>query len=282
MKQSIKSFQYIILFLITIFISEKSFASGGKLFIIGGGERTKEIMQRMVKESGLDKGGYAVILPMSSEEPDTAFYYTYIDFKDAGITKVYNLFCTKDQVNSKAKVDSILNAKLIFISGGDQNRFMKLVSGSAVLKAIQDAYKNGKTIAGTSAGAAMMSDIMITGNSLKDSVYSSTFDVIEAKNIETGKGLGLLTTAIIDQHFVARSRHNRLISAIIEFPEMKGIGIDESTCIFVNGNNVEVVGVSQVLVYNNPKRSKVVKNEKLSATGLTLDIYLPGDRFTLK
>jgi cyanophycinase len=282
MKQFIQHL-FIILFITGYFFtSAQSPPAGGKLFIIGGGDRTTEIMERMVKESGLNEGGYAVVLPMSSEEPDTAFYYTLIDFQAAGCNKVYNLFCTKDQVNNKTKIDSILNAKLIFISGGDQSRFMNLVSGSGVLKAIRDAYINGKMIAGTSAGAAMMSEIMITGNSLKDTNYSSTLHTIESENIETAPGLGLLKTAIIDQHFVWRSRHNRLISAIIEFPEMTGIGIDESTSILIKGNDAEVVGVSQVLVYGNPLKSKIIKKGKLAATGLTLNIYLPGDHFKVQ
>lgn len=276
--------KYRITFVLFSFLlyAQHSSAASGKLVIIGGGEKTFEIMQRIVKESGLDKGGYAVLLPMSSEEPDTAFYYTRLEFEAVGCKSIYELFCTKEQVNDPVKVDSILKAKLIFISGGDQNRFMKLVSGSSVLRAIQDAYKNGSVLAGTSAGAAMMSEIMITGNSLKDSVYSSTFNCIEPNNIETGTGLGVLKDAIIDQHFVQRSRHNRLISAIIEFPEMKGIGIDESTAILVNGNDAEVIGVSQVLVYSNPKKSKMDRNGKYSAKGLTLDIYLPGEHFSIK
>ena len=181
-----------------------------------------------------------------------------------------------------AKVDSIANAKLIYITGGDQSLFMNVVDGSLILKAIRDAYQKGATVGGTSAGAALMSQIMITGNSLKNTEYASTFDIIESKNIETREGLGLLKDVIVDQHFVARSRHNRLISAIIEYPGIKGIGIDESTAILVKGNDAEVVGFSQVLVYDNPLNSKVEKENKLGAKGLTLNIYLPGEHFSIK
>lgn len=128
--------KYRITFVLFAFLlyAHQSTAASGKLVIIGGGEKTFEIMQRIVKESGLDKGGYAVLLPMSSEEPDTAFYYTRLEFEAVGCKSIYELFCTKEQVNDPVKVDSILKAKLIFISGGDQNRFMKLVSGSSVLR----------------------------------------------------------------------------------------------------------------------------------------------------
>lgn len=255
----------------------------GKLFIIGGGERSLDMVKRIVQESGLDKGGYAVVLPMSSEEPDSAVFYTKIQFTALGINDVYGVFCTKSQANDPAKVDSIAHAKLIYISGGDQSRFMDVVAGSEVEKAIHKAYKNGAMVAGTSAGAAVMSAVMITGNSRKSTQYSATFNTIEADNIETRPGLGMLRQAIVDQHFVKRSRHNRLISAIIEYPLLKGIGIDESTAILVKGKDAEVVGISQVLVYRNPKRSKKsVKSGKLGAKGLLLDIYVPGDHFSVE
>ncbi len=272
-------FKSVLIILGVIFCSNS--IAAGKLFIIGGGERTSAIMKRMVAESGLDKGGYAVILPMSSEEPDTAYYYTKLDFIAAGCSDVQNLFCTKNRVNDKSIADSILNAKLIFISGGDQSRFMNLVKGSSLLMAIRKAYQNGKVIAGTSAGAAMMSEIMITGNSLRDTNYSATFKIIEPGNIETSEGLGLVKTVIIDQHFVWRSRHNRLITAVLEFSDKAGVGIDESTAIIVNGNDAEVIGESQVLVYRNRSKKKSVVNGKYKAEGLSLDIYLTGDHFSL-
>ncbi len=255
----------------------------GKLFIIGGGERTLDMVTRMVQESGLDKGGYAVVLPMSSAEPDSAVFYTKIQFTALGIQNVYGVFCTKAQANDPAKVDSIAGAKLIYISGGDQNRFMDVVAGSEVEKAIHKAYKNGAMVGGTSAGAAVISAIMITGNSRKNPEYSATFNTIEADNIETRPGLGMLKKAIVDQHFVKRSRHNRLISAVIDYPAMNGIGIDESTAILVKGKDAEVVGISQVLVYSNAKRSrKYGKSGKLGVRGLRLDIYLPGDHFSVE
>lgn len=255
--------------------------SSGKLFIIGGGARPSSMIERIVKESGLDKGGYAVILPMSSQQPDSAVYYAKQQFHKLGFETVYGLQFVKNEVLAKTKLDSIRNAKLIYISGGDQNRFMDVVLGTKVEQAIHDAYQNGSLIAGTSAGAAVMSKIMITGNALKHPEYSSTFRTLEADNIETTKGLGLITNVIIDQHFVKRSRYNRLISAIIEFPNMIGIGIDESTAILVSGNTIEVVGESQVVVLKNQERSSKKHHEKFGAKGIIMDIYLPGEKFIL-
>jgi cyanophycinase len=252
----------------------------GKLFIIGGGSRPPDLIERMISESGM-KAGYAIILPMSSAS-DSAVYYANVQFKERNLNNVYGVNFKKGEVASAAKLDSIKNAKLIYITGGDQNRFMDIVGGTDIERAIHHAYKNGSTIAGTSAGAAVMSKLMITGNELKHPDYNSTFKSIESENIEIKSGLGLIEGAIIDQHFLRRSRHNRLISAVIEYPDQIGIGIDEATALLVIGKNCEVIGAAQVIVLKNQSKSKTMKNDKLGAKGLTMDVYLPGEKFTLK
>ncbi len=253
----------------------------GKLFIIGGGSRPASMVDRIVKESGIDKSGYGIVLPMSSSIPDSSAYYATNQFYKQGVKNVYGLQFIKDEKLTASKLDSIRNAKLIYISGGDQNRFMDIVGGTDIEKAIHEAYKNGSLIAGTSAGAAVMSKMMITGTELKHPKYASTFRNLESENIETKTGLGLITTIIVDQHFVKRSRYNRLLTAIIEYPELVGIGIDESTAILVTGNTMEVVGDSQVIVFKNPEQSKNTFNDKLGAQGIILNIYLPGETFTI-
>ncbi len=275
----------IIAILILALIPFQSFAQNteakGKLVIIGGGSRSTELVQRIIKEAQLDKGGYGIILPMASSEPDSAIYYASKQFLEAGLKNVVGISFVKDEKLKKSKIDSIINARMIYISGGDQNRFMEIISGTDAEEAIHEALKNGSLVAGTSAGAAVMSKKMITGNELKHKEYSSTFKNIETDNIEIGTGLGMVEGVIIDQHFVKRSRYNRLISAVIEHPELVGIGIDESTALLVIGNKIEVLGDSQVIVINNAENSKIEKNGKLGAKGLSLNIYLPGDTFTI-
>ena len=158
---------------------------------------------------------------------------------------------------------------------------MSIVKDTEIEEAIHYAWKNGAMIAGTSAGAAVMSEKMITGNELKYPEYRSTFRVVESENIELSDGLGFITNAIIDQHFIWRSRYNRLFSAVIEHPDLAGIGIDESTAVIVHGNNYEVVGESQVIVFRNSGMSFVEQDGKLGAKNLTLDIYLPGEKFVI-
>jgi cyanophycinase len=250
--------------------------SKGKLFIIGGGSRPSAMVDRIVKESGIDKEGYGIVLPMSSSTPDSSAYYATKQFYKLGVANV-----VKDEKLTASKLDSIINAKLIYISGGDQNRFMDIVGGTKIETLIHEAYKKGALIAGTSAGAAVMSKMMITGSELKHPEYASTFRNIESENIEIKTGLGLITTIIVDQHFVKRSRYNRLLSAIIEYPKLAGVGIDESTAILVSGKTIEVVGASQVIVFRNPSLSKTTFKDKLGAQGIIMSLYLPGEIFTI-
>lgn len=257
-------------------------APKGKLFIIGGGSRPTSMVTRIIDEAGLRLDGYGILLPMSSSEPDSAVFYAREQFTRLGLNNIYGLHFQRGEAPSAVKLDSIRNARLIYISGGDQNRFMEVVRGTEIERAIIEAYQRGSVVGGTSAGAAVMSQVMITGNELKHPEYSSTFANIEAENIETKPGLGLIRDAIIDQHFVRRSRYNRLISAVIEYPALKGIGIDESTAILVYGNQAEVVGESQVIVLENRKRSKRVQNGKLGATDLRMSVFLPGEKFSVR
>lgn len=252
----------------------------GKLFIIGGGKRPESLVNQLIDEANVRTEGYIYILPMSSSEPDTAYFYAKKQFVDLGIDRVSGYNFTTAEEFPTAKIDSIRNAKLVYISGGDQNKFMAVVNNTEIKKAIHEAYTNGATIAGTSAGAAVMSEKMITGNELKHPDYESTFRNIEAENIEIKQGLGLVNTVIIDQHFVKRSRHNRLISSAIEYPDLLSVGIDESTAIVVSGNEAKVVGESQVLVFKASNRTE--NNGKLGTKGLTLDIYLPNESFKLR
>ncbi len=159
---------------------------------------------------------------------------------------------------------------------------MSIVKGTPLHQAILDAYKNGALIAGTSAGAAVQSKKMITGNELKYEEYTGRYRTIESDNIEVAEGLGLIEGVIIDQHFIWRMRMNRLISAAIENPEDVLIGIDESTAILVEGKKISVRGKSQIVVLSNEGLNKKVMNGLLGAENMKLSVYLPGDSFILE
>ncbi|MEE4197165.1 MAG: cyanophycinase [Bacteroidales bacterium] len=253
----------------------------GKLFIIGGGKRPVEMIRSMVSISGVDTSGFIIILPMSSTLPDTASFYGVKQFTDLGLKHVFAMNFTDSSDITPERIDSLKHASLIYISGGDQSRFMEVVEETPVYHAIHEAFNSGALIAGTSAGAAVMSAKMITGNEFKHPEYTGNFRTIEANNIEIAKGLGLLENVIIDQHFIRRMRMNRLISACLENPEETGIGIDESTAILVDNNLATVYGKSQVIVLRHKSAETKIVHGLLGAENLELNIYLPGDSFLL-
>lgn len=258
-------------------------APKGKLFIIGGGDRSDNLMKQVINVADLTKKDYIVVLPMSSEEPDSSFIFFKTQMLKLTTNPIVMLNFNKETAQNKTLTDSLQKAKLIFISGGDQSRFMDIVQNTPIKTAIKKAYENGSTISGTSAGAAVMSEKMITGNQKLQKEYSGTFDNIRYDNLETSEGLGLLKTAIIDQHFLKRNRYNRLLTALVEFPTLTGIGIDEATAIIVRNNQVEVAGDSEVIVVRNPKGIVKAKNNNLiSIENLQMSIYTAGQKFNIK
>ena len=278
---SLEKFFKIILFTL---ISNNFFAQTpkGKLFIIGGGNRSDKLINQMLEVSPLQKKDYIVVLPMSSEEPDSAYIYFKKQVEKFTPNPIVMLNFDKNTNTNQKWLDSLSRAKLIFISGGDQNRFMKVVRNTEIAQIIKQAYQSGSTIAGTSAGAAVMSEVMITGNQIQNSKYEETFDNILFDNIETAPGLSLINTAIIDQHFLKRSRYNRLLSALITFPKLIGIGIDESTAIIISGDTARVVGESEVIVVKKPKGIKKHKNNLVSVEKLQMSIYVEGQSFKIQ
>ena len=255
----------------------------GNLFIIGGGHKPKELMQSLVNTAQLTPRDYIAFLPMATSEPDTSFYYGKQDFQSVCSNVVVSFNFTKNDINKTTWLDSVKKAKLIFIAGGDQNRFMNIVLHTPIQQAIKEAYKNGATIAGTSAGAALMSYYMITGNQLLgDTTYTATFPKLWADNIEIKEGLGLFDSAIIDMHFVVRSRYNRLLSALAKYPSLPCIGIDEGTAIIVHNNKATVAGKSEVILLKNPQHLTITKEKQIKFTNVQLSIYTAGDSFSLQ
>ena len=157
--------------------------------------------------------------------------------------------------------------------------------GTKLLEKVFEIYNNGGVVGGSSAGAAVMSEVMITGNELVNKDSNNAFITIEHGNIETKKGFGFLKNVIIDQHFLKRKRHNRLITLVIEHPELLGVAIDESTGIVVYPDDTfEVIGINQVLVYDPTESLKIRKDSRgnLGVTDIKMHLLINGDKFDLK
>jgi cyanophycinase len=173
----------------------------------------------------------------------------------------------------------------VFFSGGAQSRLTEVLLNTRLLGVIKNIYNSGGVIAGTSAGAAVMSQIMITGDEKKYGEDDRAFATIEKNNIVTTKGFGFIGTAVIDQHFIARKRHNRLISIVLENPHLIGIGIDESTAIIIDPNlNLSVIGDGQIIIYDakGVKDISVDNNDLFSATGIVMHILRSGKSYSLE
>lgn len=256
----------------------------GSLFIIGGGVRSQKLINKMIETATFLPNDYIVVLPMASDEPDSSFKYIDLQFKAATDKKVIKLDFDSISVNDPEKLSLLYSAKLIYIPGGDQNRFMKAILHTKVYDAIHFAYQNGSTIAGTSAGAAVMSKYMITGKQLQgDTTYKETFDKLWKNNIEFKEGLGLLDSVIIDQHFIKRSRYNRLLSALEAKPNFDCIGIDESTALIIYQNTASVAGESQVIKFSNMETDGLTGDDKLiKFKDVKMSLFTNGDKFVIK
>jgi cyanophycinase len=133
-----------------------------------------------------------------------------------------------------------------------------------------------------------MSDSMITGNQSPPGdttgYYGDEFPTIARHRIQVAPGLGFLPEAIVDQHFIRRERHNRLLSAVLERPRLIGVGIDESTALEVGPDGRwKVMGESEVVVYDaRQARVAVLPGERLGATDVRVHLLPPGSTYDPK
>ncbi len=251
---------------------EQTFVQGkGTLFIIGGGARPPHLVSDLTGRM-VDPEGLIVILPMASAEPDTAAWYAEQMFIKAGKTNLRSMALSLSDTAS-SRLDTLKMAELIYICGGDQNRFMEISGHPAVRQQIHQAFQNGAIIAGTSAGAAVMSQIMITGDQELQAEYESTYRRLSAENAVYAEGLGLLETAIVDQHFIERSRYNRAITALHDHPGMTVFGIGESTALVLTENGIEIVGDGQVIRFD-PASMNATADGRLSGK-VCMEILTP-------
>ena len=255
----------------------------GHLVIIGGGDKTNAIMQKIVDLAG-GVDAKIVIIPNASSEPLESAMYNVDEFKILGCKNVEYIMFNREDADKDSLVEKLNGATGIFFSGGDQAFLTRDLLGTKLLDRVYEIYNNGGVISGTSAGAAVMSEVMITGNELINKDTSDIFISIQKNNVEVKEGFGFIKTAFIDQHFIKRKRLNRSLSVLLENPRLLGIGIDESTCIIVNPDDTfEVLGENQVIVLDatNSSNIGVDKNGNLGAENIKIDILLSGDKFDL-
>jgi len=234
----------------------------------------------------LSNNGQILVITSASNVPEESGPSVVDQFIKAGAKNIQWLHIDgPEMANADSVVKKIESSTAIFFTGGVQERLMQRLGGTRSEASILKRYfETGGVIGGTSAGAAVMSQVMITGNELINKDTTDAFVSLQTKNIETRKGFGFLDKVIIDQHFVARKRHNRLISLVLENPKLLGIGIDEDTAILVYPNyKFRVYGKGTVIIYDarKAKSVQVNKNGLVGGRNIKMNVLVEGDEYQI-
>jgi len=251
----------------------------GTLVIIGGGE-DKEGDRVILREVArrLD-GGKLVLATVASHEPEGYFEAYQKAFADLGVTDMTELY-VRDRAETldPEKLRSFEGAAGVFFSGGDQLRISSQIGDTPVESRVREIYERGGLVAGTSAGASVMSDTML--------VKGSSGESHRIGDLHMAPGLGLVRDVIIDQHFAERGRFGRLFGAVAHNPRELGLGIDEDTAIVLAGRRFEVLGSGCVYVIDGAgvTHSNIAEarpERALSIYDVRLHVLSSGDVFEL-
>ena len=245
--------------------------------LVGGGPIPPSVRRGFVQLAGGAGRARIAVFPLASSVATTG-PSTAAEFASFG-ARTFVIDVSLATANSDSLARMLDSATGIWFAGGDQNRITRALAGSSLERAIRTRFAAGAVVGGTSAGAAAMGDLMITGDERRlggdrpPADSSQGFLTIDRDNIITSRGFGLVRGAIIDQHFVRRKRHNRLISLVLENPRMLGIGIDESTALVVRSDGLfEVIGSSVVVVLD--ARFGQVTNQGMAFGGSDIRMHV--------
>jgi cyanophycinase len=254
----------------------------GYLIIIGGAEdKSGESIILRQAPLLLNAADRLVVLTTATEHPqETGEVYCEV-FRRLGMknTSMLNINTRRD-AGDEAMCAAIRNARGLFITGGDQLRITSILGGTNACREIKALYENGGVVMGTSAGASAMSSTMAVQGDDNEPARKCT--------LKMAPGLGLLDSAIIDQHFDQRGRFGRLLCGVAENPDVLGIGIDEDTAIKVHPDgHFEVIGSNAVTVIDgssihSSNVSELNPNELLAIVGVTVHALPSGYGYDLK
>ncbi len=256
----------------------------GTLYVVGGGPQPPELVQEFVDLAG-GRSARILVMAMASAAGATSGEEKAAQLRGLG-AEARNVWITRTEALMDSIAALVGEATAIWFGGGDQSRLMDVLRGTPTERAIQEGYATrGLVVGGTSAGAAVMSRVMITGNERNPGGTrpDSTLDwgVIARGNVETVPGLALLPDAIVDQHFLRRRRHNRLMSLVLEREPWLGVGIDESTALIVEPDGTwRVSGASVVVIYDARGAERSGPAEQvLGGTGMRVHVLPKGGRW---
>lgn len=254
--------------------------SPGPLVIIGGHE-DKEGARVILKEVARRlKGGKLVIATVASHEPEGYFESYQKAFGAIGVTDLVELYVEdRSESLSGPTLDILEGAAGVFFSGGDQLRISSQIGDTPLERRIRALHDSGGLIAGTSAGASVMSETML--------VKGASSESYRIGDLHMAPGLGLVPNVIIDQHFAERGRYGRLLGAVAHNPRILGIGIDEDTAIVVTGRVFKVIGSGAAYVVDgegatHSNIAEAGRDRALSMFDVRMHVLSSGDQFDLE
>ena len=251
----------------------------GPLIIIGGHEDKEgdKVILKAVAERL--NGGRLVLATIASHEPDGYFETYQKAFSALGVTNLVELYVQdRAETHEADKLALLEGAAGVFFSGGDQLRISSQIGDTPIEARIRQIWREGGVLAGTSAGASVMSDTMM--------VRGASAETHRIGDLRMAPGLGLVRDVIIDQHFAERGRIGRLLGAVAQSPRVLGVGIDEDTAIIVKGEAFRVIGSGAVYVVDaeNVTASNIAEarpENTLSMFDVRLHVLASGDGLDL-
>jgi cyanophycinase len=219
------------------------------------------------------------VVPTASQLSDTGERYRTL-FRGLGAAEVTVFdFDTRRDCEEAGRLADLERCDGIFLTGGNQLRLSTLLGGTSVARLLRTINARGAHIAGTSAGAAFLSEHMIA--------FGAEGASPSAGGVTLAPGLGLTNRVIIDQHFRQRDRLGRLLTAVGYNPFAIGLGLDEDTAAFIAPNeDVEVEGSGSVTVLDCAaltfsSMDRLHEDEPVSLLGIQLHILTRGTVFNL-
>ena len=256
----------------------------GLLMAIGGAEdklHQRVILRRFVEAAG-GPDATIVVLATASEIPETGERYTNLFYGlEAARVEVLRVRAREDALDLEDEVVEILeSATGFFMTGGSQLKITSALGGTRVAKEIRRRHAEGMVVAGTSAGAAVISRHMIS--------MGESGSTPRRRLVQMAQGLGLAQDVIIDQHFRRRDRLGRLLTALSYNPEPLGVGVDEDTAAILDADGVlSVLGSGAVMVVDASgmrftDSHSVHRGQPVAMLGLKVDFLTSGCRYDVK
>ena len=259
----------------------------GPVMPIGGAEDKSpgsDILERFIELAGGD-GARIAIVPTASEEPQEAGERYVKVFRKLGAAEAdWMRVEMREDANAEPALDLLRNATGIFITGGDQARLVALLAGTLVMECIRLRNAEGIIVAGTSAGASIVSAHLMSGGT---GIAGNSNDAAARKGmVELVAGFGLLQDVIVDQHFSQRGRMGRLLATFAANPGLLGIGLDEDTAVLIDREGtLEVLGSNMVTIIDGREATSDYYErdigDVLTVVRSSLNILGPGRKFDL-